>query len=50
MIGAEQVAIVGELDRDSEVIDPPDWMLGGGGTIVSQRTINAKIYRCTATG
>ncbi len=38
------------LTPDPPVIDPPDWMLGGGGTIVSQRTIDGKVYRCSATG
>jgi hypothetical protein len=38
------------LTPDPPVMTAPDWVLSGGGTLISQRTINGKTYRCSATG
>jgi hypothetical protein len=38
------------LTPDPPAIAAPDWMLAGGGAIVSQRTIHGTIYHCAATG
>ena len=38
------------LTPDPPVVSPPDWVIGNGATIVAQRTINGKVYRCSAKG